>query len=266
MDYIQNNKAAWEEAFEHRKPGWGENNHERLLGEHLPFFCADVARELEAVDWSSRAVAQFCCNNGRELLSLLRLGAASGTGFDIAENILAQAAETAKKAGVGNCRFVACNILDIPETFHSSFDFVFFTIGAITWFRDLGPLFHTAADCLKPGGRFLLHDFHPFMNMLPMPGEPAFDPERPDRVAYSYFRREPWLENEGMGYLSERYASKTFTSFSHTMADIVGAVSAAGMRVEKLREFDYDVGLTDAYDGRGLPLSFLLTAEKDRAK
>lgn len=72
------------------------------------------------------------------------------------------------------------------------------------------------------------------MNMLPMPGEPAFDPERPDRVAYSYFRREPWLENEGMGYLSERYASKTFTSFSHTMADIVGAVSAAGMRVEKL--------------------------------
>lgn len=68
MDYIQNNKAAWEEAFEHRKPGWGENNHERLLGEHLPFFCADVARELEAVDWSSRAVAQFCCNNGRELL------------------------------------------------------------------------------------------------------------------------------------------------------------------------------------------------------
>lgn len=50
------------------------------------------------------------------------------------------------------------------------------------------------------------------------------------------------------------------------MADIVGAVSAAGMRVEKLREFDYDVGLTDAYDGRGLPLSFLLTAEKDRAK
>lgn len=187
MDYIQNNKAAWEEAFEHRKPGWGENNHERLLGEHLPFFCADVARELEAVDWSSRAVAQFCCNNGRELLSLLRLGAASGTGFDIAENILAQAAETAKKAGVGNCRFVACNILDIPETFHSSFDFVFFTIGAITWFRDLGPLFQKAADCLKPGGRFLLHDFHPFMNMLPMPGGAAFAPGAPRRVALLLF-------------------------------------------------------------------------------
>lgn len=106
----------------------------------------------------------------------------------------------------------------------------------------------------QPGGGFLLHDFHPFMNMLPMPGEPTFDPGRPDRVAYSYFRGEPWLENEEMGYLSEQYASKTFTSFSHTMADLVSAVSAAGMRVEKLREFDYDVGLTDAYDGRGLPI------------
>ena len=262
MDYIQNNKAAWEEAFEHRKPGWGENNHERLLGEHLPFFCADVARELEAVDWSGRAVAQFCCNNGRELLSLLRLGAASGTGFDIAENILAQAAETAKKAGVGNCRFVACNILDIPETFHGGFDFVFFTIGAITWFRDLGPLFQKAADCLKPGGRFLLHDFHPFMNMLPMPGEPEFDPAHPNQVVYSYFRNEPWVENEGMGYMSEQYHSKTFTSFSHTMGRIVTAVSSAGMRIRKLEEFDYDVGLSDAYDGKGFPLSYLLTAEK----
>ena len=67
MDYIQNNKAAWEEAFEHRKPGWGENNHERLLDERLPFFCADVARELESVDWSGRAVAQL-------LITLLSFG------------------------------------------------------------------------------------------------------------------------------------------------------------------------------------------------
>ena len=266
MDYIQNNKAAWEEAFEHRKPGWGENNHERLLGEHLPFFCADVARELEAVDWSGRAVAQFCCNNGRELLSLMQLGAKSGTGFDIAENIIKQAEYTAQKAGISNCRLHACSILDIDQRYSNRFDFILFTIGAVTWFKDLNPLFRKVSDCLKPGGTLLIHDFHPVMNMLPMPGEPEFDGQDLNRITYSYFRNEPWIENEGMGYMSEQYHSKTFTSFSHTMADIVGAVSAAGMRVEKLREFDYDVGLTDAYDGRGLPLSFLLTTEKDRAK
>ena len=62
--------------------------------------------------------------------------------------------------------------------------------------------------------------------------------------------------------MSEQYHSKTFTSFSHTMGRIVTAVSSAGMRIRKLEEFDYDVGLSDAYDGKGFPLSYLLTAEK----
>lgn len=27
-------------------------------------------------------------------------------------------------------------------------------------------------------------------------------------------------------------------------------------------EYDYDIGITDAYDGKGFPLSFILIAEK----
>ena len=209
-----------------------------------------------------KTAAQFCCNNGRELLSLMGLGVHSGVGFDIADNIIRQAAETAEKAGIQNCRFVACNILDIPKEYDGAFEFILFTIGAITWFEDLNPLFRKVSDCLKPGGKMLLHDFHPVMNMLPMPGEAAFDPDRLDRIAYSYFRREPWIENEGMDYLSGQYPSKTFTSFSHTMSDIVNAVSGAQLRILKLNEYDYDVGLSDVYDGKGFPLSYLLTAEK----
>ncbi|MEL4859659.1 class I SAM-dependent methyltransferase [Pseudoflavonifractor phocaeensis] len=262
MSYIEENKAAWEEAFEHRRPGWGEKDHERLLGESLPFFCPDVAKELRRMDYTGRAVAQFCCNNGRELLSLMGLGPAEGVGFDIAENIIAQAVDTAEKAGVRNCRFVACNILDIPPEYHGRFDLIFFTIGAITWFEDLNPLFRVVSDCLKPGGVLLIHDFHPVMNMLPLPGEPEFDAGDLNRVAHSYFRTEPWLENEGMGYLSEQYPSKTFTSFSHTMAAILNAVSGAGLTFVRLDEYDYDVGLTDAYDQKGFPLSYLLRAEK----
>lgn len=264
MNYFEGNKEAWEEAFEHRHPGWGETNDERLRNEQLPFFCPDIARELEALDFKGKDIAQFCCNNGRELLSLMQLGAKSGTGFDIAENIVAQARQTAQKAGIENCSFEACNILDIPQEYQGRFDFVLFTIGAITWFEDLQPLFAKVADCLKPGGMLFLHDFHPVMNMLPMPGEPEFDESQLNRIAYSYFRKEPWIENEGMGYLSEQYDSKTFTSFSHPMADIINGVSGAGLRVRRLKEYDYDVGLSDAYDHKGFPLSFLLTAEKDR--
>ena len=79
MDYIGNNKAAWEEAFDHKQDGWGEENYKRLLNEDLPFFCKDMAAELRSMDFKGKSAAQFCCNNGRELLSLMQLGAESGT-------------------------------------------------------------------------------------------------------------------------------------------------------------------------------------------
>lgn len=262
MNYFNENKKAWEEAFEHKLPGWGEENYERLMNEHLPFLSPDLAKELETMDFKGKTAAQFCCNNGRELLSLMQLGAKEGYGFDIAENIIGQARDTAQKAGIDNCRFTACNILEIPEEYNNRFDFVMFTIGAITWFEDLEQLFSKVADCLRPGGILLIHDYHPLMNMLAMPGEPAFDEKHLNQIAYSYFRREPWIENEGMGYMSEQYVSKTFTSFSHTMSDIINAVCFSKMNVCKLNEYDYDIGLTEAYDKKGFPLSFLLIAQK----
>lgn len=262
MDYIKKNKEAWEEAFDHKQDGWGEENHIRLVKEKLPFFCPDMAKELQSMDFKGKSIAQFCCNNGRELLSLMQLGAKDGVGFDIAENIIGQAAGTAEKAGIKNCHFVSCNILEIDEQYHNRFDFILFTIGAITWFEDMEPLFQKVSDCLKPGGTLLIHDYHPVMNMLPMPGEPDFDSEHLNRVAYSYFKHEPWIENEGMEYMSKPYHSKTFTSFPHTMSSIINAIIKSQMKIVKLKEFDYDVGLSEVYDGQGFPLSYILISEK----
>ena len=45
-----------------------------------------------------KTIGQFCCNNGRELLSLVKCGRAKkGIGFDIAENQVAFANEKAKE-------------------------------------------------------------------------------------------------------------------------------------------------------------------------
>jgi len=189
-------------------------------------------------------------------------GASAGVGFDIAENIIAQAKDTAVKAGIDNCAFVACNILDIPESYHNQFDFIFLTVGAITWFQDLGLLFGKVSKCLKAGGVFLINEIHPMMNMLPLPSENGYNPDDLNRVVYSYFRKDPWLENNGMGYMSVQYESKTFTSFSHTMADIINALGANNLKTMKLNEYNYDIGLTNVYDGKGFPLSFILVAEK----
>jgi ubiquinone/menaquinone biosynthesis C-methylase UbiE len=263
-NYIKDNKAAWEEAFDHKKEGWGDNNDRRLCTEELPFFAPDVVKELKQIDFRGKSVAQFCCNNGRELLSLMQLGAESGTGFDIAENIIEQAKTTAKKANITNCNFVACNILDIPEQYKESFDFILFTIGAITWFQDLMPLFQKVSDCLKPGGVVMIHDYHPVLNMLPIPGEDAFDEKHLNQFAYSYFRKEPWIENQGMSYISGEYDSKQFTSFNHNMSEIINALCQNHMKIKKMAEYDYDIGISEVYDHKGIPLSYILIAEKEQ--
>lgn len=263
MDYIGSNKAAWEEAFERRFENWGDHDYKRLVCEKLPFLEADVIDELKSIELRGRKIAQFCCNNGRELLSLMQLGPSDGVGFDIAENILNQARTNAAKAAITNCVFVETNILEIEESYHNQFDFILFTIGAITWFEDLNILFEKVANCLKPGGVLFINDFHPLMNMLATPDEDAFDPNCINKVVYPYFRDEPWLENDGMGYMAGRYESKTFTCFSHTISDIINSTINAGMEIKKWNEYNYDVGLTDVYDNREFPLSYIMIAQKN---
>ncbi len=262
MDYIDGNKKAWEEAFEHRKPNWGEDHADRLVSENLPFFNQDAIAELKSLDLQGKTIAQFGCNNGRELLSAMQLEAAYGIGFDIAENFIGQARQIAEKIGRKNVEFVTGNLLEIDETYHERFDLIFFTIGAITWFEDLNLLFDMVSKCLKPNGTLLINDFHPFMNMLPLPGEEGYDPRHLNRVVFSYFRKAPWLENNGIGYITPEYHSRTFTSFSHTLSSIFNALIGSGIAIKKFDEFDYDLGLSEDYDGIGFPLSFILIGEK----
>jgi SAM-dependent methyltransferase len=263
MDYIKSNKEAWEEAFEHRAKGWAEEVYERLQNETYPFLKKELIEELHEFDFNDKTVSQFCCNNGRELLSIMKFGAKQGIGFDIAENMVFFANETAKKTKI-NCQFIATNILDIDEKFYNSFDFIFITIGALIWFKDLNLLFDKVSRCLKHGGTLLINETHPVTNMLAAIGETNYDEKAPNKLVNSYFKEEPWVENSGMGYMSaESYKSKTFYSYSHTFSDIVNSLSSNRIAISKLREFQYDMSTSFAnLNNLGIPLAYILTAKK----
>ena len=263
MDYIKNNKEAWEEAYDNRRSWWGENSDTRLKQEKFPFFCDDLKEMLENADFNDKTIAQFCCHDGRELLSLMGGGASFGFGFDIAENMIEHAKETAEKVGIKNCSFHACDILEIPENYHGQFDFIFFTIGSIIWFEDLSLLFKKVANCLKKGGVLIINDFHPIVNMLPLPDEAEYDPDNLDRVHRSYFTGTPWVNNNGMTYMSTLKKSKIFTSYRHKTSDIINALIGNGLNIRKFDEYDYDIMIdTKAYEGIGFPLSYILVAKK----
>ncbi len=135
--YIEGNKAAWEEAFENRDASWGADITERVLTEDFPFFNEDTKSVLKKCHTEGAVIGQFCCNNGRELLSLVKSGKAKkGVGFDIAENQVAFANEKAKELCLP-CTFEAVNIYDMDERYREQFDLVIITIGALCWFADL---------------------------------------------------------------------------------------------------------------------------------
>lgn len=94
--YILENKAAWEEDIL-----------QRVTVETYAFFNPDMVTALKQYDLKHKTIGQFCCNNGRELLSLVKsANAGKGIGFDIATNQVQFANEKAAALNLP-CEFVA---------------------------------------------------------------------------------------------------------------------------------------------------------------
>lgn len=263
MNYTKSNKEAWEEAYDNRSEGWGADVEDRLKHENFPFIEEVLINELAYYDLKNKSIAQFCCNNGRELLSLMKSGASEGVGFDLAENMVSFANNTAKALG-SNCTFVASDILEIDERYHNCFDFIFITIGALTWFQDLSKFFNKVSLCLKKDGRLVIHEMHPVTNLLALAGEEGYETDTPEKMVNSYFREEPWEENCGMPYISGKlYESKTFFSYSHTFSDIINSIIQNKMNIINLLEYDRDISsMFSDLENRGIPLSYILISQK----
>ncbi len=260
-DAVAANREAWNRAAEHHK---AHAQYKRLLeGFAMPgFSCLD---ETETALWhklgvGGKAVAQLCCNNGREILSVKNLGAATCVGFDQASEFLAQGRELAGVAGL-DCDFVEGDVLEIPARWDARFDIVFVTIGVFGWLPDLQAFVNVVARLLKPGGAFFAYEEHPIMNM--------FEPERDDpmRPANSYFKAEPFEEAVSLDYWGDaQYDAPLHYWFVHKLSDIVMACLEAGLTLEHLREYAHNVNaeafaVFEKQDAQ-LPLSFSLIARK----
>ena len=261
--YIEGNKAAWEEAFENRDASWGADITERVRRSDYPFFNEETKSVLKKLHTEGAVIGQFCCNNGRELLSFVKSGKArKGIGFDIAENQVAFANEKARELGLP-CTFEAVNIYDIDDRYREQFDVALITIGALCWFDALERFFAVVAKCMKPGAVIVINEQHPFTNMLAVEGDELYDPEHRTASHYSYFEHE-WIGNEGMYYMTQkRYRSKTFTDYTHPLSEIISGMCDNGIFVTGLQEFDYDIsGGFSSIDHSGYPLSMILQGKK----
>ncbi|MBB6099593.1 SAM-dependent methyltransferase [Deinobacterium chartae] len=260
--YTHANREAWNETAPRHAATQLDALHRAFAEPGYSRLDPTFTALLQRLGLQGRAVAQLACNNGRELLSVLNLGAAQGTGFDIAGAFLEQGRALARTAGLTErTEWVEGDLYHIPAHFDGRFDLVFVTIGALGWLPDLEAFYAVVARLLRPGGHFVAYEMHPLLDMCE-----AYDDQDPPRLFHSYFRRDPYVENDGLDYYSgERYDGKTSYWFHHTLADIIGGALRAGLVLEAFDEYPHDVSdVFASFAGRRvqLPLSYSLVARR----
>ena len=253
------NREAWEEAA----PNHAKHNQESLVKifsepGHSCLNEIEMVR-LEALDFRGKSVAQVCCNNGREIISVKNMGAGRCVGFDGAKSFLEQARELASAAGQ-DVEFVCCDIYDIDESYYAAFDIVTITIGVVSWMPDVDRFFAVVANLIKSGGALFIYEQHPILDMV----EPA-GPDEPLDWNTSYFSKESFVEY-GLDYFKgESYDAKPATSFIHRMSEVIMAGVKSGLSLEHFEELPHHISNTwwniEKAD-IGLPMSYTLVLRK----
>jgi SAM-dependent methyltransferase len=190
--------------------------------------------ELEELgDVKGRSLLHLQCHFGMDTLSWARLGARV-TGVDFSEEAITQARALAAELGI-DADFVCANLYDLPEVLDGQFDIVVSTYGVLGWLPDLDAWARVVANFLKPGGTFCLVEIHPFIYL--------FDEVAGElKLTGSLFDSGPYETETDVTYaggleLPAHPEHNWFWPVSKT----VTALTAAGLRIERLRELPVDV-------------------------
>lgn len=261
---FESNRAAWNEALEYHQR---ERNNSLQTGFLDPDFttlsrdCDDVLwSKLSAIDFTGKTIAQLPCNNGRELLSLMKLGAKKAVGFDISDNAILEAMELAKIAKL-DAQFVRTNVLEIGEKYNSCFDFIYISEGSLQWFPDLDEYFSVVCRLLNPGGTILIFEIHPFAYLF----ENGFDATKHSfNDIISYFEKGPHNYEYGLDYVGGvKYEAQSCFWFLHKMSDILSAIRKSGIETIEFEEYNLDMlNSPNAPFFSKLPQSYILVGKK----
>lgn len=168
-------------------------------------------------------------------MSLARLDA-NVTGVDFSEAAIRAARELNDECNL-NCRFICCNIYDLPDHLDETFDIVYASYGVLCWLPDLPKWCQILADRLRPAGTFVLIDGHPFSYCID-----ASKDGIPPYICQSYFtdgkpEYSPPNEEDDVDYHARdmHYLTATY-EWTFTVTDIINAVAGAGLRIESFGE------------------------------
>lgn len=224
-NYIEKNQKAWNQKATH----------------HFDSEFYDVAAfidgktslndiELSIIgDIKGKRILHLQCHFGQDSIALSRLGA-QVIGIDFSEKAIELAKDLAQKCN-SDASFICCDIYELPKFLDKKFDMVFTSYGTVGWLPDINQWGGIVSHFLKPGGRFIMADFHPVVWM--------FD-NHFKYIQYNYFKDEPIVEEETGTYADVNAPINNETiSWNHSLSSILNGLLKNGLHIISIEEFDY---------------------------
>ncbi|WP_319772696.1 class I SAM-dependent methyltransferase [Breoghania sp.] len=259
-DYTAANRAVWEVSAPLHEQGAQWDALLAQAGE--PGFSvldSHLTETIRALNLTGGTAFQVGCNNARELLSLRALGLVPKLGIDQSAAFLSQGARLASACGA-DVKLVEADIYDLPSGL-GTFDMGLITIGVLNWMPDLPAFFRIVAGLLADGGRLVIYETHPILEVFDPASATPYEP------AYSYFDGSPQEIEEIITYDGQDHGKgETGYWFVHTMGAIVTACAKAGLQICELTEYPHSnrEPQYDLYQGRAaqIPMCYSLIAAK----
>jgi SAM-dependent methyltransferase len=216
-------------------------------------------------DPSGLRLLHLQCHFGLDTLSWARLGA-EVTGVDISPASIAAATQLAEELGI-EAGFVCADVHSLGPL-GEPFDVVFSSYGVTCWLSSLNAWAGEVARNLRPGGRFVLVEFHPILELL-YPGKVSGQGH--------YFPNGEARPFHSTGTYTDPSAPVSYWEYrwQHPTSEVIAALLDAGLELGNFREYPYcsyrlcedldtyDEGVWWVGDADGLiPYMYSLTARK----
>ena len=213
------------------------------------------AKELDFLgDIAGKRVAVLGSGDNQVVFALAGLGG-NVTSVDISQNQLDVAKARTEKLEL-SISFLRADVTDLGALEDGTFDVVYTGGHVAVWVSELKQYYAEAARILRPGGLFVIAEYHPFRRVWQ---------ESPDqlRLAYPYYERGPFEYDVSEDILSAAPGALKSYEFHWTVADYINAVIQAGCRVLELDEFGEEVADWEGAPLHGLPEYLLILARKE---
>ncbi len=180
-------------------------------------------------DISGQSVLHLQCHFGMDSISMARRGARV-TGIDLSDESIKQARELNEKSGT-NVDFILSDVYSLPKNLNKQFDIVFTSYGTVGWLPDMNKWAEVVQHFLKPGGIFIMVEFHPVVWM--------FD-DHFKEIIYKYSDSDPIIEELEGSYANRDADIKNRSiSWNHGLSTVIEALLQKGMIIESFQEYDY---------------------------